>query len=143
MKRRGDSFMGMVVLQVDDSVVIGINEFLEEEDLAARKLPIKGISLIKEGFKEVFNGLEIRNLHVEIFLTQSSNIDKLLEVTSEEAFSRTTSLVQYIFVSFRADICAAVQLLSSGSHEIDESDKTELNIYVRHLKGSIYIGISF
>lgn len=114
IKRDKGKLKGLVMLQVDDSLRLGSEEFITEEQLAAREFKSKEREFLSNATLD-FNGIRIHNVKNGIRIFQSDKIQKLKTPDSQKSFASIRAMSQYIGVSTRPEICALVQLISPGN----------------------------
>lgn len=138
-----DGLRGMIILQVDDSLGLGTDTFMEEEERASTEFRCKPRKQIKEGCQE-FNGSVVSQYkNATITLTQEAKIQKLNIPTDEKAFISHRALAQYIGVSVRPDVCAPVQLVAPGNQPITKPEYSQLTRSIKFLKSTARTGLKF
>lgn len=91
-QRKSGVLSVVVVLQVDDSISAGSDEFLRMEDDKARTF----LSKNRKRFEEeptIFNGVELSELiHGKIQITRKKKIESLVTPTTKEGFKNQRAL---------------------------------------------------
>jgi hypothetical protein len=111
-KTNGGRPVGIVGLQVDDSIVAGTEEFLEHENREAARFPNKGAQSVT-GTTQKFNGVTVIEAEKSYFLSQE--IDDLEDAPDDVSFSMFRSIrakVAYTAHCTRPDLLAYANILS-------------------------------
>ena len=109
-------------MQVDDSLGVGTESFLEKEEIASKQFRCKPRTIISSE-NTSFNGINIKKTTASYSITQSDKVDKLVDPTTSVEYASHRALAQYVGVNTRPDICAPVQLLAPGSGKSIEKGK--------------------
>lgn len=109
----------MVILQIDDSMIVGTERFLRTEDQMST-LFLSTPSKCFEKYQITTNGVEL-SLHIDkqIRMIQDKETLKLEMPDHQDAFGSQRALEQYIGVKCWPDICATVQLIAPGSAKVE------------------------
>lgn len=133
----------MVILQVDDSLIVGTKSFLRTED----EMSAAFLSKLRKAIgktKILIHGVELSlTSEKKIRVTQQKKILDLKTPTTQESFRRRRALAQYIGVNCRPDICITVRLIAPGNSNVEEKQYKSLKKVVDHLKGTSDLGLNF
>ena len=103
----------MVMLQVDDTVGAGTDEFLALEECTSKEFMTKDRELLHQGRHMKFNGAYIARTESGYSMHMENRLQKLEKPkTMKEANSRRAR-VQYISTMCRPDLCSPSNLLSA------------------------------
>lgn len=134
VKRNDGKLEGAIVIQVDDSLGVGGQEFLSCEERAVSTLKHKPRQYLGK-ILVVFNGLTIRQqADGLVILNQTEKIENLSPAADQKAFASTRALAQYIGVNISPDICAPVQLIAPGNSDASPEEYKLLNKVVNFVK---------
>lgn len=115
IRREDRALKGLVMLQVDDTLMLGDDDFITEEQAAVEEFKSKDRVFISKASIDV-NGIKIKKISEgRIRLRQEDKIAKLKVPTAQKAFASVRAMCQYIGVNARPDICAPVQLVAPGN----------------------------
>lgn len=100
VKHKDEKLEGMLILQVDDSLILGTKVFLEDEERESRKFKKKPIIELTNTPMH-FNGDQISGEGYSIKIHQAEKIAKLKPPINRNDFTTTTAMDQYIGVNNR------------------------------------------
>lgn len=116
--RFGNCLTGMVVLQVDDRLIVGTKEFLNNEGAESKKFIGNSRSSVDRTIS-LSNGLDIfLKDNPRISITQQKKIESLTILRTGKSFKKQHALAQYFGVTCRLNVCAAVQLIAPTNQPI-------------------------
>ena len=144
---------GLILLQVDDSLGLGSDTFMQEEEQASKAFRCKPRTPISEE-ETGFNGISIKSKtetqtsNTETMrgytITQCDKIRKLDDkIEGEKQFISQRALAQYIGVNVRPDICAPVQLITPGNAPPSNNDYKSLMKTIKFLKATTSQGLNY
>lgn len=134
---------GAVIIQVDDSLCLGSDEFNTEENDAATTFKTKPRRFLDEK-ETTFNGINIKRKNDgTIITTQEDKIEAMTDPIDEKSFISVRASAQYIGVNTRPDACANVQLLAPGTEEITKTEFKTLKRTLDHLRETKEDGLTF
>ena len=143
IKGGNNSIDGLIILQVDDSLGFGSDEFLDNEEINSKDIRCKPRTFI--GLKDTsFNGINIcRTIEGQYKINQTDKIDRLESSTTQKGFASMRALAQYVGVNVRPDVCAPIQLIAPGSEPTTKEQFTSLRKAVEFLKETKEIGLTY
>ena len=152
-RSKGGELDGLILLQVDDSLGLGSDAFMREEEQASKAFRCKPRTPISRE-ETSFNGISIKSnmmspnpslpMMKTYTITQKDKIRKLDDkIEGEKQFISQRSLAQYIGVNVRPDICAPVQLITPGNAPPSSSDYKSLMKTIKFLKATASQGLNY
>lgn len=129
----------MTILQVDDSVGFGDEQFLELEEKHSTVFKAKPRSILSSDNSLNFNGGSINLLDSgSLYLQQEEELSNLMRPTTPELASSIRAKIQYIGSVCRPDLCGPSQILTGKVDFIPE-----LEDLVQYCTKSSGIGLKF
>lgn len=139
----GNHLNRMVKVQVFDSLIIGSEVFLDDNENWSQVF-ISNIRRSLSRNETLFNGLDITlNDCVTISVTQRRIIEKRVVPTTGAGSKSQRALAQYIYVNCQTDICAAIQLIAQSSETVTKDQFDTLKRTIHYLKKSDMQGLDF
>lgn len=144
MKHREDGTIdGVVVLQVDDSLIVGSKQFMKMEEEAASEFQTKPRTYITDNITG-FNGIQLRRTaNGTITMNAQPKITRLKIPQSEKEFASERAAVQYIGGTCRPDVCANTQLIAPGSEPTTKAEHRTLAKTIKYLAKTAEQGLTF
>lgn len=134
---------GIVALQVDDTVAIGIHSVMEEEEEDDRDFKSKERNIPTDN-PQTFNGICLRrDKRGAIDVEQEAKIDKLGIPTKPQGVFSHRSMELYIVVNCRPYICANVQRLPPGAAPTLQDAFKSFKRTIDHLRKTQTVGLKF
>lgn len=130
---------GLVILQVDDSLLEGTEKFLSEQDEASRAFKTK-VSQKLALAPIVLNGVTLQKEGREIKVTEAEKVAKRKEPYFEKSFASIRAMVQYVGLKCRPDVNATVELIVPGKEQTAREEYRTLNRIINHIKYTKEIG---
>ena len=141
-RTKNDKLEGMILLQVDDSLGMGNDEFLLEEERASNKFRCKERTPISSRPVE-FNGITLMNNMGTYTMMQADKILKLRVPTNNAEYISQRALAQYVGVNVRPDVCAPVQLLVPGKEEVTTLQYKQLKKVLEYMMDTKNQGLNY
>ena len=124
----------MVILQVDDSLGFGTDQFLDKEMKVTDEFECKERTILTPGSKERFNGCHLHLEHnYDILMEASEKLEKLSNPRTAKEFESTRAKIQYAASLCRPDLVGCSQMLKSVSSSPSKTDFKLMNKLVKHL----------
>lgn len=143
VKRRNGKLSGLVALQVDDSLTLGDDAFLEEEEQSSGTFKSKERIMLGTEVM-AFNGVRVSRIaNGGIKMDQGDKIRSLSFPTSDKQFASKRAMAQYIGVNCRPDVCAPVQLVAPGREPTSKDEYRTLKKVITHLQATADVGLNF
>lgn len=115
LRKKNHTLKGLLLLQVDDSLEFGTENFTDEEKAASKVFQCNPRTVLPDA-QTTFNGIDIRRSSprspLGLSRTHIDRIDKIEEAATPNQFKSQRSLRQYIGVNLRPDICASIQIIA-------------------------------
>ena len=128
-KSDSDPIPSLILLQVDDSVGCGDDEFLRIEEDKSTKFLTKPREFIDNGTEVRFNGSVISHTSDGYSIDQKKRCEELMDPSTEKEATSTRAKIQYISTVCRPDLASFSQLLASDKMIPDtEAFKQLLNL---------------
>lgn len=132
-QRTGAYMEGLVIMQVDDSLMAVSASFRLEDEEARRTFKTKPIQQLRD-IPIVFNGVILKKEGQSMMMTQAENTAKLRIPECERSFASIRAMAEYMGVNLRPDIAAGVQFIAPGGHPTDKEEFATLKKFINHLK---------
>lgn len=143
MKHEEDgNLMGLVMLQVEDSLMLGEEVFMEEEKISAKEFKSEDRGFLSKTTVNI-NGIQIRMTEKGIRVSQTYNIQKLIIPDSQKTVASVRSMCQYIGVNSRPDVCEPLQLIGPCNEPTSKAEFKLLEKVIKHLRETKDRGIDY
>lgn len=127
--------IGIVVLQVDDSLSHGTEDLFELEENESKELNCRQRSTVEPEWSVRFNECSVSVLENNDYqLLQSSRLSNSTELTSKDEFVSTPTLLQYMGGGTRPDIFASFQDFGRSSDDSSKDEYGQLEKIVEHCR---------
>lgn len=130
------------MIQVDDLLMLGGDEFVGEEQIAVREFKSKEKDFLSNATLS-FNGISIQAINNAIHIGQGEKIRKLKSPDTQKSLEIVRAMCKYIDDNSRPAICAPVQLIAPGNEPTSEAEYKVLDKVIDHLKSTEDMGLDY
>lgn len=139
---QNNELYGIVISQVDDSLALGSNAFMEDEERESRKFKTNPRTFLGTQ-ATTFKGIRITLERVTFHVEKTDKIEKLKVAETPTQFASQRAATQYVFVNSRPEVCANVQLIAPGKDPLANPEYKSFKKFVSHLQETKDEGLHF